>query len=90
MYASCRAKFLKWITNITYYKTIQQKFEYIISVKYGQIQTDSGVHPSSYPMVTGALSPGVKRQGHEADHSSLSSVEVKKGVAIPTLPHMSL
>jgi hypothetical protein len=26
----------------------------------------------------GALSPGVKRQGHEADHSPPTSVEVKK------------
>jgi hypothetical protein len=28
--------------------------------------------------VRGALSPGVKRPGHEADHSPLASVEVKK------------
>jgi hypothetical protein len=28
--------------------------------------------------VPGALSPGVKRQGREADHSSLTSAEVKK------------
>jgi len=41
------------------------------------IQTDSGVHPASYSMGTGALSPGVKQPGHEADHSPLPSDEVK-------------
>jgi hypothetical protein len=35
------------------------------------------------------LSPGVKRQGHEADHSPPCSAEVKGGEAIPPLPHMS-
>jgi hypothetical protein len=33
--------------------------------------------------------PGVKRQGREADHSSPSSAEVKKGGAIRSLPNMS-
>jgi hypothetical protein len=49
------------------------------------IQTGSGVHPASYP---GALSPGVERPGSEADHSPPSSAEVKKGGAIPPLPHV--
>jgi hypothetical protein len=35
----------------------------------------------------GALSPGVKRLGHEADHSPPSSA--KNGGAIPQLPHAS-
>jgi hypothetical protein len=35
-----------------------------------------------------AISPEVKRQGREADHSPLSSVEIKKGGAIPPLPHI--
>jgi hypothetical protein len=35
------------------------------------VQTGSWVHPASYPTGMGALSPGVKRQGHEADHSQL-------------------
>jgi hypothetical protein len=39
--------------------------------------------------VPGALSPGVKRLGREADHSPPSSAEVKNDGAIPTLPHMS-
>jgi hypothetical protein len=40
--------------------------------------------------VPGALSPEVKRQGREADHSSPSSFEVENGGAILPLPHMSL
>jgi hypothetical protein len=45
------------------------------------VQTGSRAHP--------ALSPGVKRQGREADHSPPSSAVVKNGGAIPPLPHMS-
>jgi hypothetical protein len=37
----------------------------------------------------GAHSPGVKRQGSEADHSRPSSAEVKNGGAIPSLLHIS-
>jgi hypothetical protein len=33
--------------------------------------------------VPGTLSPGLKRQGREADHSSPSSAEVKNDSAIP-------
>jgi hypothetical protein len=40
-------------------------------------QTDSEVHPS-YGWVLVDPSLGVKRQGDEATHSPLSSVEVKK------------
>jgi hypothetical protein len=36
--------------------------------------------------VPGALSPGVKRQGREADHSPPSSAGVKNGGAVPPLP----
>jgi hypothetical protein len=32
---------------------------------------------------------GVKQLGHEADHSPLSSAEVKNGRAMPPLPHTS-
>jgi hypothetical protein len=42
------------------------------------VETGSGVHPTSYPVGTGALSPGVKRQGREADHSTPAIAEVKK------------
>jgi hypothetical protein len=39
--------------------------------------------------VSGALSPGVKQPGLEADHSPLLSAEVKNGGTIPVLAHMS-
>jgi hypothetical protein len=39
--------------------------------------------------VLGAIYPGIKWPGPEADHSPPSSVEVKNGGAIPPLPHMS-
>jgi hypothetical protein len=41
--------------------------------------------------VLGALSPGVKRQGREADHSPSASAKVKKmWVNTSTLPHRQL
>jgi hypothetical protein len=45
-----------------------------------ELQTGSVPHPTSYPLGTGggALSPGLKRQELEADHSASSSAEVKK------------
>jgi hypothetical protein len=39
--------------------------------------------------VSGALSPGVKLQGREADHSYASSEEIMNGGTIPPLPHMA-
>jgi hypothetical protein len=39
--------------------------------------------------VPGAVFLGVEQPGHEADHSPLSSAEVKNGGAIHPLPHMS-
>jgi hypothetical protein len=38
------------------------------------VQTGSEAHPTSYQMGTGGrgFSPGLKRQGHEADHSLTS------------------
>jgi hypothetical protein len=53
------------------------------------VQTGFGVQPASSPTSTGALSKGVSRQECEDDHSPLFIVEVKKGGAIPPLPHMS-
>jgi hypothetical protein len=47
------------------------------------IHTGSGAHPASYTMDTGVNWPG-----HEADHSSPSSAEVKGGGPIPPLLHM--
>jgi hypothetical protein len=56
---------------------------------YIMVQTGSGAHPASYPKGTSALSSGLKRPEREADHSPLSSAEVKNGGAMPALPHMS-
>jgi hypothetical protein len=43
------------------------------------VQTDSGVHPASYPMGTGGILPQeVKQPGREADHSPPVSAKVKK------------
>jgi hypothetical protein len=50
------------------------------------IQTDSGAHPASYPMDTGAISPEIKKLVPETDHSPPSSAKVKNGGAIPPLP----
>jgi hypothetical protein len=43
-------------------------------------------HPASYPMGTGALSLGVKRQGREADHLPPSSAEVKNEWSCTSTP----
>jgi hypothetical protein len=43
-----------------------------------RVQNGSGAHPASYPADTRDLSLGVKRPGREADHSPLSSAEVKE------------
>jgi hypothetical protein len=50
------------------------------------VQTGSGAYPVSYPMGIGGFSQGVKPAGCEADHSLLSSAEVKNRGAIPPLP----
>jgi len=41
------------------------------------VQISHGAHPASYPMGTGALLPGVKWPGYEADDSPPSSPKVK-------------
>jgi hypothetical protein len=52
------------------------------------VQTGSEVHPTSYPMVSGAVSPAVKRPGREADNSPPASAEVKKmWIYAPTPPY---
>jgi hypothetical protein len=53
------------------------------------VQTDSGVHPTSYKMGTGGSFPGVKRQGREADRSPPTSAEIKKmWIYTPTPPYV--
>jgi hypothetical protein len=49
------------------------------------IETGSVGHPTSYPVGTGALFPGVKRTGLEADHSPPSNAEVRK-MCVYTFP----
>jgi hypothetical protein len=49
-------------------------------------KTDLTQHPIQW--VWGTISPTLKRPGREADHLPPSSVEVKNGGTIPTLPHM--
>ncbi|PNF23573.1 hypothetical protein B7P43_G04954, partial [Cryptotermes secundus] len=56
---------------------------------FHRVQTSSEVYPASHTMGTGALFLVVKRQGHDADHSPPSSVEVKNGGAILLIPHTS-
>jgi hypothetical protein len=48
----------------------------------------SNLGPTQAPIqwVPGALTPGIKRQGREADHSPLFSTEVKIGGVIPPVP----
>jgi hypothetical protein len=50
------------------------------------IQTGSEPHSSLYPMVTGALSPGVKRSERESDQSLPSSVGTNNGGAVRPIP----
>jgi hypothetical protein len=52
------------------------------------VQTGSRAHPASYTMDPGALSPGVKRPGREADHSPLTSAKVKKTWVYMSTPSM--
>jgi hypothetical protein len=51
------------------------------------VQTGVGAHPASYQRVSGEISPSVKGPEREADHSSLSSAEVKNCGAVIPLPH---
>jgi len=44
---------------------------------YYHIQTGSGAHPASHPMVSGVLTLGVNWLGHETDNSPPSTAEVK-------------
>jgi hypothetical protein len=42
------------------------------------VHIGSGVNPTPYPVGTESFSPGLKRRGRGADHSSPTSVEVRK------------
>jgi hypothetical protein len=51
-------------------------------ILYFTSKRDSGAHPAPSQWVPGAPSPGVKRQGREADNSPPSIAEVETGGAI--------
>jgi hypothetical protein len=50
-----------------------------------RVQTGSGANPAFFPMGTRVAFLGVKRPGHEADHSPPTSAKVKNAGAIPPL-----
>lgn len=58
-----------WITEESWFDSRQGQVIFLFS----SVQTGSGAHSASCQWA-----PGVKRPAHEADHSSTSSVEVKK------------
>jgi hypothetical protein len=51
------------------------------------IQTGSGAHPASYPMVTGGFLPLVERPVREADHLPPSSAKVQDVWRYTSAPH---
>jgi hypothetical protein len=51
------------------------------------VQTGSGVHTTSYQIGAGALPPGVKRPGREAEQSPPTSAEVMKMWIYTSTPH---
>jgi hypothetical protein len=53
------------------------------------VETASGDTKPPIQWVPGASSLGVRRQGHDADHSPPSSAELKNGGPIPPLRYMS-
>jgi hypothetical protein len=55
-----------------------------------RVQTGSGAHPVSYPMVNRGSFLGVKRPEHEADHSSPSTAEVKNSWSCTSTPPIRL
>jgi hypothetical protein len=73
-----------YLENFTYYLFAVGNISLVHSLQIG-----SEAHSASYTLGTGGSFPWVKRQGHEADHSSLFITEVKCDVATPPLPHSS-
>jgi len=53
---------------------------------HDRVQTGYGAHPASYLMDSGALTPGSKRPGREADHSLPSSAKVKNVWSYTAIP----
>jgi hypothetical protein len=58
-----------------------------------QVVLGSAVVPTQFPLqwVPGALSPGVRRPGREANHSPPTSAEIKEtSIYTPTPPYSSM
>jgi hypothetical protein len=51
------------------------------------VQTGSGVHPTSSLMGTGGSFPGIKRPGRKADHGPPTNDKVKKTWIYTSTPH---
>jgi hypothetical protein len=62
---------------------------WIFSLRH-RVQTDSGAHPASCPMVTGLFFPGIKRPRREAGHSHPSIAKVKNAWSYTATPHTRL
>jgi hypothetical protein len=54
-----------------------------------RVQNGSGAYPATYPMGTRGSFPGVKQPWCEADHSPLSSAEVKNAWSYTSTPNTS-
>jgi hypothetical protein len=53
------------------------------------VQTGSGAHPASCPMITGCSFPGGKEVEYKVGHSPPFIAEIKNGGVIPPLTHTS-
>jgi hypothetical protein len=74
-------RLLSWYYCIYFLRTSRVRFPAVNGFSLlHSVQTGSWANPASY---------SVKRPGHEADHSPLSSAEVKNGGDKLQLPHMS-
>jgi hypothetical protein len=60
------------------------------SLRHRCVQTDAGVHPTSYPTDAKAPNSEVKRPGREAYHSLLSSTEFKNAWSYTSTPSIRL
>jgi hypothetical protein len=58
------------------------------SLFHRYVQTGSGAHQVSYPIGIGTLTPGVKREGREADHLPPSSATVKNAWSYASLQYV--
>jgi len=54
------------------------------------MQAGSGAHTASYPVGTGGILPGGKRQGRETDQSPQYTAEVKNAWSYTSTPPTSL